>query len=84
MLWNPDAEAMERDRLRELQTARLREKVAYVAERVPFFAIPRYVEFRADLPRNPVGRVLKYQLRDEGVTEHTWDREAVGVTFDRR
>ena len=36
----------------------------WVAERVPFFAIPRYVEFRADLPRNPVGRVLKYQLRD--------------------
>ena len=56
----------------------------WVAERVPFFAIPRYVEFRADLPRNPVGRVLKYELRDEGVTEHTWDREAAGVTFERR
>ncbi|HEV7526272.1 MAG TPA: AMP-binding protein [Acidimicrobiia bacterium] len=56
----------------------------WVADRVPFFAIPRYVEFRADLPRNPVGRVLKYQLRDEGVTEHTWDREAAGVTFERR
>jgi crotonobetaine/carnitine-CoA ligase len=56
----------------------------WIAERVPFFAIPRYIEFRADLPRNPVGRVLKYQLRDEGVTEHTWDREAAGVTFERR
>ena len=43
-----------------------------------------YIEFRADLPRNPVGRVLKYQLRDEGVTETTWDREAAGVEFDRR
>ena len=56
----------------------------WVAERVPYFAIPRYVEFRADLPRNPVGRVLKYQLRDEGVTDHTWDREAAGITFERR
>ncbi len=56
----------------------------WVAERVPYFAIPRYVEFRDDLPRNPVGRVLKYQLRDEGVTETTWDREAAGVTFERR
>lgn len=56
----------------------------WIADRVPFFAIPRYIEFRSDLPRNPVGRVLKYQLRDEGVTEHTWDREAAGVTFDRR
>jgi len=56
----------------------------WVAERVPFFAIPRYVEFRDDLPRNPVGRVLKYQLRDEGVTPATWDREAAGVEFERR
>ena len=56
----------------------------WVAERVPYFAIPRYVEFRADLPRNPVGRVLKYQLREEGRTQHTWDREAAGVTFERR
>jgi crotonobetaine/carnitine-CoA ligase len=56
----------------------------YLAERVPYFAIPRYIEFRDDLPRNPVGRVLKYQLRDEGVTAATWDREAAGVTFERR
>jgi crotonobetaine/carnitine-CoA ligase len=42
------------------------------------------VEFRDDLPRNPVGRVLKYQLREEGVTPTTWDREAAGVTFERR
>ncbi|MGZ6908479.1 MAG: AMP-binding protein [Acidimicrobiia bacterium] len=56
----------------------------WCAERVPYFAIPRYVEFRADLPRNPVGRVLKYQLREEGVTPTTWDREAAGVVFDRR
>jgi carnitine-CoA ligase len=56
----------------------------WCAERVPYFAIPRYIEFRDDLPRNPVGRVLKYQLRDEGVTDATWDREAAGVTFQRR
>jgi crotonobetaine/carnitine-CoA ligase len=56
----------------------------WMAERVPYFAIPRYVEFRDDLPRNPVGRVLKYELREDGVTGSTWDREAAGVTFDRR
>ena len=56
----------------------------WIAPQVPFFAIPRYVEFRDDLPRNPVGRVLKYQLRDEGVTAGTWDREAAGVEFERR
>jgi carnitine-CoA ligase len=65
----------------ELDAAELCE---WSAERVPYFAIPRYIEFRDDLPRNPVGRVLKYQLRDEGVTDATWDREAAGVTFERR
>jgi crotonobetaine/carnitine-CoA ligase len=56
----------------------------WAAERVPYFDIPRYIEFRDDLPRNPVGRVLKYELRAQGVTATTWDRERAGVTFDRR
>lgn len=37
MLWNRDAETMDRERLRALQTERLRDKVAYVAARVPFY-----------------------------------------------
>jgi len=56
----------------------------WAAERVPYFAIPRYVEFRDALPRNPVGRVLKFQLRDEGATAATWDAEAAGVVFEKR
>lgn len=53
-------------------------------DRVPYFALPRFIEFRAELPKNAVGRVLKHRLRDEGVTAGTWDREAAGVTFERR
>ena len=60
------------------------ELCSWCIDKVPYFAVPRYIEFRADLPRNPVGRVLKYQLRDEGVTDATWDREASGFTFERR
>lgn len=60
------------------------ELCTWMAERVPYFAIPRYVELRDDLPRNPVGRVLKYELRDQGVTSGTWDREAAGLEFERR
>ena len=56
----------------------------WAVERVPYFALPRYIEFRADLPRNPVGRVLKYQLREDGVTAATWDREAADFQFERR
>jgi len=51
---------------------------------MPYFAVPRFFEFREDLPRNPVGRVLKYQLRDEGCTDRTWDREKAGFKLDKR
>jgi crotonobetaine/carnitine-CoA ligase len=54
-----------------------------VAE-LPYFALPRYIEFRAELPRSPVGRVLKRELRAEGVTALTWDVEAAGITYDKR
>ena len=66
------------------ETVTEEELCAWAVERVPYFAVPRYIEFRTDLPRNPVGRVLKYQLRDEGVTDATWDRDTSGFTFERR
>lgn len=56
----------------------------WAIERVPYYAVPRFIEFRSELPKSPVGRVLKYQLRDEGITAKTWDRVRAGVTFDKR
>jgi crotonobetaine/carnitine-CoA ligase len=53
-------------------------------EQLPYFALPRYIEFRAELPRSPVGRVLKRELRSEGVGPTTWDAEAAGVTYEKR
>jgi len=68
----------------EGETITEEELCRWAVDRVPYFAVPRYIEFRHDLPRNPVGRVLKYQLRDEGVTTTTWDREKAGFMFERR
>ena len=56
----------------------------WAIERLPYFTIPRYFEFRPDLPRNPVGRVLKYELRAEGCTPATWDREKNGMQVPKR
>jgi crotonobetaine/carnitine-CoA ligase len=56
----------------------------WAVDELPYFALPRYIEFRGELPRSPVGRVLKRDLRDEGVTAATWDVEASDVTYDRR
>ncbi len=53
-------------------------------DQLPYFALPRYIEFREELPRSPVGRVLKRELRDEGVTPTTWDLDASDVTYEKR
>ena len=51
------------------------ELVAWARPRIPRFALPRYVEFLDELPKNASGRVLKFQLREKGVTAATWDRD---------
>lgn len=56
----------------------------WCVDQLPYFALPRYIEFREELPRSPVGRVLKRELRDEGVTEASWDLEKSNVTFEKR
>ncbi len=53
-------------------------------DRLPYFAVPRYVEFRSALPRNATGKVLKVQLRDEGVTPATWDIETSDIQVVKR
>jgi carnitine-CoA ligase len=50
---------------------------------MPYFAVPRYLEAVAELPRSPVGRVRKFELRDAGNGPDTWDREAHGVEVRR-
>lgn len=57
---------------------------AWLSDYVPFFALPRYIEFREFLPKTPTERIQKHQLRDEGVTATTWDRIAAGVQIARR
>ncbi|WP_340053224.1 AMP-binding protein [Pseudomonas sp. JAI120] len=56
----------------------------WAVDQLPYFAVPRFIEFRKELPRNPVGRVLKYELRDQGITAATWDREASGMVLKKR
>jgi len=52
------------------------ELAAFCRTRLPYFAIPRYVEVVADLPRTENGKVQKFRLRERGVTAASWDREA--------
>jgi crotonobetaine/carnitine-CoA ligase len=56
----------------------------YCQERMPYFAVPRYVEFVDTLPKTPTEKIQKHKLRDAGVTATTWDREAAGYRIRRR
>jgi carnitine-CoA ligase len=57
---------------------------AFLMATVPHFAVPRYYELLPELPRNPIGRVLKFELRSAGLTKHTHDLFALGLAHDRR
>jgi len=51
--------------------------------RMPYFAVPRFVEFVDALPATESGKVTKYKLRERGVTEATWDRDKAGYKVAR-
>jgi len=59
------------------------ELARFVNETAPYFFVPRYVEFLAELPHTPTGRVQKYKLRQRGVTPETWDARAAGFQVAR-
>lgn len=50
------------------------ELVAYCVKRMPDFMVPRYIEFRSELPKTPTGRVEKHLLRAEGLAPDHMDR----------
>jgi crotonobetaine/carnitine-CoA ligase len=55
----------------------------WMAERMPYFMVPRYIRFVEALPKTPTERVQKVKLREEGITDDTFDREAAGITIRR-
>ncbi len=55
----------------------------YINDEAPYFYVPRYIEILDEIPRNAHGRIQKGDLRDRGVTERTWDREATDFVVTR-
>jgi crotonobetaine/carnitine-CoA ligase len=60
------------------------ELLEHCVPRMPYFAVPRYVEFVPALPKTPTEKVRKTELRATGITPATWDREAAGYRVRRR
>jgi crotonobetaine/carnitine-CoA ligase len=58
--------------------------VRFCEQRMPYFAVPRFLEFVDTLPATENGKIQKYKLRERGISDRTWDREAAGITVKRR
>ncbi len=57
---------------------------ATLATSMPRHAVPRYLRrFDGDLPRTPTQKVRKFLLREDGVTDDTVDRVALGIEVPR-
>ena len=69
--------------LRDGVTLEHAELAAFCAENLPYYVVPRYIEYLDDLPRTPTERVQKHLLRERGITAQTWDAEAAGFKVAR-
>ena len=56
----------------------------FAASTMPYFMVPRYIEYRTELPRTETMKVRKVDLRHEGITPRTWDAERAGIRVTRR
>jgi carnitine-CoA ligase len=65
----------------------LAELFDFFRRNLPYYAVPRYVEYLDELPANVNGRVQKFRLRERGITDTTHDLHAHGFVVakqDRR
>jgi crotonobetaine/carnitine-CoA ligase len=70
------AAVMLKDGLKDGAAVTSAELAAHCEQRLPYFAVPRYIDIVADLPRTENGKLQKFKLRERGVTTTTWDRGA--------
>jgi len=55
--------------------------LAHLAQRLPHYMVPRYIEIVDALPRTPTNKVRKALLRESGIGQATWDRKAAGIAL---
>lgn len=61
------------------------ELIEFCGSMLPYFVVPRFIEFLGELPRTPNQKIRKVELRDrvQANWQDQWDREAHGIHFKR-
>ncbi|GBO84869.1 MULTISPECIES: AMP-binding protein [Marinobacter] len=57
--------------------------LSFLAQTLPHFMVPRYIELTDELPRTPTNKVKKKQLSERGIQSSTWDRKAAGISLKK-
>ena len=65
------------------QKLEARQLAEFLIDTMPDYMVPRYIRILDELPKTPSAKVMKADLRKEGVTPDTWDREAAGLRVRR-
>jgi len=52
--------------------------IRHCAERLPYYAVPRFLDCVQELPKTSTAKIRKIELRTQGVKPGTWDRVAAG------
>lgn len=59
------------------------ELMQFLEPKLPYFAVPRYIEFVDNLPKTQTEKIQKGMLKSRGVTPRMWDRDAAGYVVKR-
>lgn len=57
--------------------------IEFLIPRMAHFMVPRFVRVLHELPKTPTNKIQKVELRQQGVTSDTWDRESAGIKLKR-
>jgi len=55
--------------------------IRHCAERLPYYAVPRFINCVQELPKTSTAKVRKIELRNQGLHPGTWDRVAAGFNI---
>jgi len=53
----------------------LKDLIQHCSENMAYFMVPRYIDIVDEIPRTETLRIIKTDMKKQGVTERTWDRE---------
>ncbi len=57
--------------------------IAHCSDHLAYFMVPRYLDFRRELPRNVIGKVEKVKLRGVPLDEATFDVKTTNIVLER-